>query len=81
MHRCFYFNSTQEVNMRPLNLICGIISVLIFLPIRTLSATINVPGDQPTIQADVNNNGTVNIFDITFLISYLYLDGPASDCP
>ncbi len=26
---------------------------------------------------DVNNDGTVNIFDITFIISYLYLGGPA----
>lgn len=29
---------------------------------------------------DVNNDGAVNIFDITYLITYLYLDGPEPDC-
>lgn len=28
---------------------------------------------------DVDNDGAINIFDITFLISYLYLDGPPPD--
>ena len=30
--------------------------------------------------ADVNNDGFVNIFDITYLITYLYLEGPGPDC-
>lgn len=33
----------------------------------------NVPGD-------ANNNGTVNILDITYLIAYLYQGGPPPPC-
>jgi len=29
---------------------------------------------------DVNDDSTINIFDITYLISYLYVDGPDPDC-
>jgi uncharacterized protein (TIGR02145 family) len=29
---------------------------------------------------DVNNSGTINILDITYLISYVYKGGPAPDC-
>ena len=28
---------------------------------------------------DADNDGTINIFDVAFLITYLYLDGPAPD--
>ena len=28
---------------------------------------------------DADNDGTLNIFDVAFLITYLYLDGPAPD--
>ena len=28
---------------------------------------------------DADNSGNINIFDVTFLITYLYLDGPAPD--
>ncbi len=31
----------------------------------------------PFICGDVNNDATIDIFDIVFLIAYLYLDGPA----
>jgi len=31
------------------------------------------------MSGDCNNDGTINIFDITHLISYLYLDGPPPD--
>ncbi len=31
----------------------------------------------PFICGDINNDATVDIFDIVFLIAYLYLDGPA----
>jgi len=30
--------------------------------------------------ADVNNSGAVNLLDITYLINYLYKEGPAPDC-
>ena len=30
---------------------------------------------------DVNNDGTVKIFDITYLINYLYRDGADPNCP
>jgi hypothetical protein len=30
---------------------------------------------------DVNNDGVVNIFDITHVLSFLYLGGPALNCP
>jgi len=33
--------------------------------------------EQPDLCGDVNDDGVVNMFDITFLVSYLYLDGPA----
>jgi len=29
--------------------------------------------------ADVNDDGAINIFDITYIISYLYLEGPPPD--
>jgi len=29
---------------------------------------------------DINNDSSINIFDITHLISFLYLDGPDPDC-
>jgi hypothetical protein len=32
------------------------------------------------LAGDANYNGSVNILDITFLISYLYKSGPAPDC-
>jgi hypothetical protein len=31
--------------------------------------------------ADVNSDLTVNIFDITYLIDFLYQTGPDPDCP
>jgi hypothetical protein len=30
---------------------------------------------------DVNNDGDINVFDITFIIAYLYMDGPAPPEP
>jgi len=33
------------------------------------------------LPGDANNDGVVNILDITFLINYLYKLGPAPDCP
>jgi hypothetical protein len=30
---------------------------------------------------DANGSGTVNILDVTFMINYLYRDGPAPDPP
>ncbi len=35
----------------------------------------------PKICGDVNNDGDINIFDITYLISYLYLSGPPPESP
>jgi hypothetical protein len=32
------------------------------------------------VPGDANNNGSVNILDITFLIAYLYQGGPPPDC-
>jgi hypothetical protein len=29
---------------------------------------------------DVNNSGTINILDITYLINYVYKGGPEPDC-
>jgi hypothetical protein len=41
-------------------------------------------GEGPTtccdVPGDANNDGTVNILDITYLINYLYLGGPAPPC-
>jgi hypothetical protein len=42
-------------------------------PDPSLCGCCDVPGD-------ANNNGSVNILDITFEISYLYKGGPAPDC-
>jgi hypothetical protein len=45
-------------------------------------------GPEPTylVACDVNNSGTpedpeVNILDITYLIAYKYMSGPAPNCP
>ncbi len=32
---------------------------------------------ETNLRGDANNSGDYNLFDVTFLISYLYLDGPA----
>ena len=45
--------------------------IILIIPSTTLIA-----GDC----GDVNNDYLVNIFDITHLISYLYMDGPEPDC-
>ena len=39
----------------------------------------NVGDSCDWICSDANGDGTINIFDITFLISYLYLNGPPPD--
>nr|MBN2277966.1 dockerin type I repeat-containing protein [candidate division Zixibacteria bacterium] len=33
------------------------------------------------LPGDANNNGAVNILDVTYLISYLYKSGPPPPCP
>jgi hypothetical protein len=35
----------------------------------------------PGLCGDINDDGNINIFDITYLISYLYLSGPAPHSP
>ncbi len=40
---------------------------------RFLTGTVIVASN---LRGDANNDGVVNIFDVTFLISYLYRDGP-----
>ncbi len=35
--------------------------------------------DQPYLRGDANLDGLINIFDITYLISYLYKEGPPPD--
>jgi hypothetical protein len=63
------------------NIFLIILAALLFSPIFSFSATIQVPGDSATIQAGINGavNGDcmINIFDVTYSIAFLYMDGPA----
>ncbi len=54
------------------------IAVIITLIILTV-IPYNIYSADPYICGDANNDSTVNIFDITFIVSYLYRDGVAPD--
>jgi len=47
---------------------------------NNVSILINQGGLNTANCGDVNNSGEINIFDITYLITFLYLDGPAPVC-
>lgn len=49
--------------------------------IYTASRTADAPAACCDLPGDVNNNGAVNIIDVTYLVAYLYKSGPALPCP
>jgi hypothetical protein len=49
--------------------------------IYTASSSAAAPVGCCDLPGDVNNNGFVNILDVTYLIAYLYKSGPAVPCP
>jgi len=45
-------------------------------PFWRINRQMNAVGEVYNYCGDVDNNGTINIFDVTYLITYLYLAGP-----
>jgi len=62
--------------------VCIIVATLFFLPVAVMGQDgSDIRETCCDLPGDANNNGSwANILDITYLISYLYFNGPAPPC-